>query len=322
MDHAASIIGLGVMGQRMLGNMARDAGFEACCAWDPDPSACAKTAAAYPSVAIAPSAEAAINHAQTTVVYIASPPMAHREHALAAIAAGKAVYCEKPLGVDLADSRALVDAARAARVVNIVNFSLASALATAEVERALADGVCGSVTGIDIILHFSQWPREWQVDAASWLSRRAEGGFTREVLSHWIYLSERLFGAATLHAAHAQFPAGDAAETQLVASLSAGGVPITVLGSVGGAGPDRVEFTLWGSRASYRIVDWNRLVRSTGDEWTAELAQIADPREAGYERQLENAARAVRGDEHSMPDFAAALSVQTLIEAMLDGRRE
>lgn len=308
------------MGQRMLGNMHRYPGFEVRSAWDPDSDACARTAAAYPNVTIAPSAEAAIDDAQTAVVYIASPPLAHREHALTAIDAGKAVYCEKPLGVDLANSRAMVDAARSAGAVNIVNFSLASALATGEIERALAHGACGDVVGIDIIAHFSQWPRAWQIDAASWLSKRAEGGFTREVLSHWVYLSERLFGAATLRTADARFPPGDGAETQLVATLVAGAVPVTVLGSVGGAGPDRVEFTLWGTRASYRIVDWNRLYRSDGDDWKPELTHVSDPREAGYERQLANAACAVSGDAHSMPDFEAALSVQTLIEAMLADR--
>ena len=322
MDHKATIIGLGVMGQRMLNNMARYEGLMAGCAWDPDAAACAKIAARYPDLHIAESPKAAIEDPSTRVVYIASPPLAHREHALAAIAAGKAVYCEKPLGVDVAESRALVEAATSAGVVNIVNFSLASAAATSAVERALADGECGEVVGVDIIVHFSQWPREWQMDAASWLSKRAEGGFTREVLSHWIYLSERLLGAATLRLASAHFPPGDGAETQLVASLDISGLPLTVMGSVGGAGPDRVEFTLWGSRASYQIRDWNRLYRSTGHDWREALGHIEDPREAGYELQLANAARAVAGERHSMPDFAAALSVQTLVEAMLaDGAR-
>ncbi len=322
MDHKATIIGLGVMGQRMLDNMVRYEGLVAGCAWDPDTAACQRIAAQYPDLHIAKSAEGAMGDPSTGVVYIASPPLAHREHALAAIAAGKAVYCEKPLGVDLAESRALVEAATSAGVVNIVNFSLASAVATAALERARADGECGEVTGVDIIVHFSQWPREWQMAAASWLSKRAEGGFTREVLSHWIYLSERLFGAASLRSASARFPPGDGAETQLVASLDISGLPVTVMGSVGGAGPDRVEFTLWGSRASYQIRDWNRLYRSTGHDWREALSHIEDPREAGYELQLANAARAVAGERHSMPDFAAALSVQTLIEAMLaDGAR-
>ena len=51
-----------------------------------------------------------------------------------------------------------------------------------------------------------------------------------------------------------------------------------------------------------------------------ELTHIDDPRELGYQLQLENAAAAIAGDDHSMPDFDAALSVQVLIEQMLESR--
>ena len=210
-SHATTVIGLGVMGQRMLRNMEQYPGFDAVVAWDPDPHACRRTTELYPSLRIADSAAAAIGDPGTRVVYVASPPPAHREHALA----------EKPLGVDVAQSRELADAARAAGVVNIVNFSLASAVATAAIEESQAAGTLGEPTGVDIIVHFSQWPREWQMDAASWLSRRAEGGFTREVLSHWIYLTERLLGPATLERSFARFPPGDGAETHLQAALTA-----------------------------------------------------------------------------------------------------
>ncbi|MDX1434226.1 MAG: Gfo/Idh/MocA family oxidoreductase [Gammaproteobacteria bacterium] len=318
MKHPVSIIGLGVMGQRMLTNMHKYAGFAPVVAWDPDEGACRRTAEQYPRLEIAADAAAAIEHPATRVVYIASPPRSHEAHALAAIAAGKAVYCEKPLGVDVAASRRMTETAEASAAVDIVNFSLASAAATTEIERRLARGEAGELAGVDIRLHFSQWPRAWQMDAAGWLSRRAEGGFTREVLSHWIYLTQRLFGALTLHRASARYPGGDAAETHLVARLEADGLPVSVAGSVGGSGPDLVEYTIWGSRTSLRVFDWNRLFSSTGGEWQAELTHIADAREAGYELQLAHAARAVAGETHTMPGFADALAVQVLIEAMLE----
>jgi predicted dehydrogenase len=49
-------------------------------------------------------------------VYIATPPKLHREHALLAIAAGKAVLCEKPLAASVEDAQAIAKAARAANV--------------------------------------------------------------------------------------------------------------------------------------------------------------------------------------------------------------
>jgi len=325
MTHKTSIIGLGVMGQRMLTNMTDHDRFKVVAAWDPDAAACARTRERFPDVRIADNAADAITDAQSSVVYIASPPVAHREHALSAFAAGKSVYCEKPLGVDLTASSDLVDAADRCGNVNIVNFSLASAAATREIERQLGGGELGPIVGVDICLHFSQWPRAWQMDAASWLSLREQGGFAREVLSHWIYLTERLFGEAVLDGAHVTYPAasnkspgnGGLAETHLLARLSVGSLPVTVAGSIGGTGPDRIEYTIWAEQRSCRIHDWNRLLISDGGPWQEVLTHLADPRETGYTLQLDNAAAAFSRQPHSMPAFEDALRVQVLIEALL-----
>ncbi len=305
------------MGQRMLASMAVNRQFSVLSAWDPDAGARRNTRELYPKIRIADSPADAIDTDGTGVVYIACPPVWHKESAIAAMQAGKAVYCEKPLGVDVAQSRELVEQAQEAGVVNIVNFSLASAAAVREVEKRLAAGSLGDLAGVDVRVHFSRWPREWQMDAASWLSYREQGGFAREVLSHWVYLSERLFGRAQLCRAAARFPDRERAETHLLADLQAGGLPVSVAGSVGGVGPDRVEYTIWGSRLSCRIVDWNRLLTSTGGDWQPQLTHIDDPRQLGYQLQLDNAAAAISGASHSMPDFADALSVQILIEDML-----
>jgi predicted dehydrogenase len=317
MAHGVSIIGLGVMGQRMLGSMALNARFSAVSAWDPDAGARDHTRRLYPQIRIADSAEDAISGQDTEVVYIACPPVWHKEYAVAAMEAGKAVYCEKPLGIDLAQSRDLVERARRAGVVNIVNFSLASAAAVTEMEKRLQAGALGELAGVDVRVHFSQWPREWQMDAADWLSYREQGGFTREVLSHWVYLTERLFGRAELRSAAARYPGDKLSETHVIADLQVGSLPVSIAGSVGGAGPDLVEYTVWGSRQSCRIVDWNRLFTSDGGQWQAQLSHIDDPRQLGYQLQLDNAAAAIAGGDHSMPNFADALSVQTLIENML-----
>jgi len=317
MTHKVAVIGLGVMGQRMLGNMAEHELFDVISVWDPNAEACKSTQATYPSVSVASDAEALVADPSVEVVYIASPPATHKEHALAAMARGKAVYCEKPLGVDVSESRDLAAQADASSSCCIVNFSLASAHAVTLVEQKLRDGTLGDIAGVDIRLHFSNWPRDWQMDAAGWLARRAQGGFAREVLSHWVYLSERLFGPATLKHRATRYPEGDGAETHLHAELDCSGVPISVAGSIGGVGPDRIEFTVWGEKESCRVFDWNRLQVSRGDAWEEAMTEIEDPRELGYRLQLDNAASAFSGKEHTMPGFGTALSVQMLIEEML-----
>jgi predicted dehydrogenase len=58
------------------------------------------------------------------VVIIATPPADHAPMALAAIAAGKHVFCEKPLATSLPDATAVVQAARAHRVRLSVDYVL------------------------------------------------------------------------------------------------------------------------------------------------------------------------------------------------------
>lgn len=53
---------------------------------------------------------------EVDVVYVATPAGVHREHALAAIAAGKAVLIEKPFAASSEEAREIVRAAREARV--------------------------------------------------------------------------------------------------------------------------------------------------------------------------------------------------------------
>ena len=59
-----------------------------------------------------------------TAVHITSPNDVHAEPGGRAIAAGKHVICEKPLGVDSAETAELVARAAEAGVVNAVCFNL------------------------------------------------------------------------------------------------------------------------------------------------------------------------------------------------------
>ncbi len=316
-QHRTAVTTTRFMGQRMLGNMHKYPGFTPVIAWDPDTDACRATRERYPDLEIAADAAHACTLADVDCVYIACPPRFHAEHALCAFEAPKAVWCEKPLGVHIAQSTALTEAAVRSGQKHIVNFSLASAMATGELERAVTSGAFGDIQHIDLRLHFARWPRDWQAAAASWLAFRHEGGFTREVVSHWVYLTMRVFGMPALRSSQSRFGDGELAETHLLALLDVAGVPFSIAASTGGVGPDIVEYTVQGSRQGFRIRDWNVPLVSDGKTWTSIRTDVADPREAGYATQLDNAANAIAGKAHSMPDFRTALDVQRLIEAML-----
>ena len=312
-----AFIGLGIMGHRMLTNMIAHGGFALVGGWDPSPAARARTEAAFPQLPLVETAAEIIADARVQVVYIACPPAAHAEHARAAIAAGKTVFCEKPLGVDLAESRALVRAVEDSNTPNAINFPFADGQAANAIDAALQDGALGAIAGAELRLHFSRWPRDWQENAA-WLAERAEGGYVREVFSHFVYLVQRLFGPAELIDASVRYPADPKlCETHFLARLDCGGVPISAAGSAGGAGPDQIEFTVWGAERSYRLWDWNRLQSSAGGPWRDELTELEDPRQDGYLRMLDNFRAFLAGEPHSMPSFRDALAVQVIVEEIL-----
>jgi predicted dehydrogenase len=75
----------------------------------------------------------------------------HRELVSAALAAGKAVYCEWPLGRDLADARAMATLAVQQRVRTIVGLQARQAPAIEFVRELLRDGYVGEVLSTTMI---------------------------------------------------------------------------------------------------------------------------------------------------------------------------
>src|SRR3954471_2230220 len=79
------------------------------------------------------------------VVDIVTPNFLHKEIAMAAIAAGKHVYCEKPLALNAADAQEMYEAAQQAGVKTLVGFNYLRNPAIAEARRLIADGVLGDI---------------------------------------------------------------------------------------------------------------------------------------------------------------------------------
>ena len=87
-----------------------------------------------------------VNDPAVEAVVIATPQETHREIAEAAFKLGKPVFCEKPLGASLDESAAMVAAAEAAGVVNMVGFNYIRTPASQFARQLIADGVIGEIT--------------------------------------------------------------------------------------------------------------------------------------------------------------------------------
>ena len=314
------IIGLGVMGLRMLARMTEHARVRAVVAWDPNPLAVAEARQRYPSLRIAASPAELIAAPGLTGVYIASPPRSHLAYAHQGFDAGLAVFCEKPLTVDFAEGRRAIARIEAEQRRAAVNFSLASSPGLAAMTAAVRDGSIGAPERVEIELAFDQWPRGWQAAAGRWLAERAEGGFAREVLSHFVFVLQRALGPATVEASRPDYPAdGVSSERALTARLKAGGVPVAVAARVGGSQPDFNRMTLVGSAGAIELHDWFGLRRRRGGgDWIAERTAQSN-RQIGQTAQLDQLLAMTEGRAHTLPGFAEALAVQETIEAILEG---
>jgi predicted dehydrogenase len=314
-----AIIGLGIMGRRMLANALTHPRFEIHGLWDPSPASVAKARELMPGAPIAASAAAAM--AGADVVYLACPPGPRKAHALAAIAAGQGLFLEKPLGTDVGESRDLVARLQSGRLGAVVNFTQASSRGFEALQRAIDAGETGELVGIDIVVTYPAWPRAWQVDA-DWLRLRAEGGYTREVISHFLFLAGRFLGPLRLCTASPRYPADPIrCELDMLARLeTADGRPVSVLGTTGGRQPDRQEVTVKGTRASFQFREFYQLWRSDGGPWTEAIDwSHEDPRTSALQRQLTELDKWLQGQPHRLATIEEALDVQVLIEGMLAG---
>jgi predicted dehydrogenase len=141
--------------------------------------------------------EKAVRRPDVDLVVIATPPDLHREVALAAIGAGKHVFCEKPLARSAGEAEEMCRAAEKAGVVHVVGFNLRKAPALAQAARMVRDGSLGEV------LHFSgRYFQDHGRDpsrSASWRydSARAGSGAVGDLGSHLLDLAGALAGEIT-----------------------------------------------------------------------------------------------------------------------------
>jgi predicted dehydrogenase len=311
-----AIIGLGIMGRRMLEHMVRHEGYRPVALWDPDAAACEAAKQIAPEAVVPQTAEVAIAAADR--VYRSCPPVPRKAYALAAAGQGKAVFLEKPLGVDVAESEDLVTRLAASGVPAAVNFTQAAGKALTDVTAAATDGRLGDLVGVDIVVTYGAWPRSWQ-KAADWLRFRAEGGMTREVISHFLFFSERVLGPLELVSAYPSYHDDPAlCETHLLARLETRDAwPVTIMASVGGAQPDRQELTIKGTRTSRRISEFYIDAVSDGGEFVETAPRPQDPRAESLRAQLDDLLLCMKGQPNRLATPAEALRVQKLVEAML-----
>jgi predicted dehydrogenase len=296
--------------------------------------------------AVYTSFEAMLAECGLDVVVVATPNDLHHSQTLAAIEAGAHVVCDKPLALDSAQARDLLDAATRRGVRTIIPFWLRFVPALVRARELLAGGSLGPPAFVDVRFLNCGWgdpegPMRWQFERA-----RAGSGALSNIGSHAIDALHWLGGdvrricattAITVGVRH--WPDGrearpDADDTAAFVAELANGAPVCFLAS-------HVAYT---TRSAFSLA-----VHCRAGSVTISLdTTAADPRghltvmrrgdEAPHDEPLPASAHApangglvdgpynaiarelidaIRERRAASPDFADGLRVQDTIDAAL-----
>ncbi|GHA36629.1 myo-inositol 2-dehydrogenase [Devosia pacifica] len=107
---------------------------------------------------------------EVDVVSITTPNALHPEMAIAALEAGKHVWCEKPMAPAEADAARMRDAARAAGTAAILGYNYIQNPMIRQIERLLHEGAIGAVTHMRI-----EMDEDFMADASSPFGPKSDG---------------------------------------------------------------------------------------------------------------------------------------------------
>ena len=137
-------------------------------------------------------------------VSITAPNHLHREVALAAAAAGKHFWCEKPVGRSMSETADVSAAAETAGVRTIVGFNYRQAPAVQHAARLIATGALGPVRQYrsQFVAGYAANPQ----GALSWRFLRSFGGqgVLGDLMSHAVDMAQFLLGPIERVVAHVE----------------------------------------------------------------------------------------------------------------------
>lgn len=289
--------------------------------------------------------QALVADSKVEAIVIASPQETHRAIAEAAMALGKPVFCEKPLAETLGDARAMVAAAEASGVVNMIGFNYIRTPASQFVRKLLADGAIGDVTWFrgehtEDFLADPQEPHSWRCDGLA-------NGNMGDLAPHPINAALALMGPiaevmAEVETVHHTRPGGEVTNddhAQIMCRFASGVKGHIYSSRVATGRKMGYAYEIHGTKGAIRFdqEDQNAvwLYRATGPEATRGFTKIltgpAHPdyepfclgpgHGTGYQDQIIIEAKdfltAIASGQSAWPTFRDGLAVAEVVEATL-----
>lgn len=135
----------------------------------------------------------AINDEKTDIVLITTPNQFHVPLVEKAAAAGKAIFCEKPLGMNGADAKKALDAVRRYHTISMVGFVYINNPAVVEARRIIESGEIGEVVAFQ-----GRYDMEYSADPEiphRWRDYDEVSGALGDIGAHMMAISDFVTGA-------------------------------------------------------------------------------------------------------------------------------
>ena len=135
-----------------------------------------------------------IDDSDIDVVHITAPNKMHYQVAKAALKAKKHVICEKPLTLDLNESKELVELAKEQKVINATTFNMAFYPMVRQAKAMVARGELGN-----IFLVHGRYLQDWLSKDSdyNWRVESKYSGKSRvvgDICSHWMHMAQMVSG--------------------------------------------------------------------------------------------------------------------------------
>jgi predicted dehydrogenase len=150
-------LGVGWIGRNRMESLVASGAGSVHAIADTEPTRAAEAALLASDARCGASLGALLEHDLDGVV-IATPTALHAAQCIQALERGVAVFCQKPLGRTAAETRAVVDAARAAGRLLGIDMSYRYTAALQAVREVVRSGTIGNVFAADLVFHNAYGP--------------------------------------------------------------------------------------------------------------------------------------------------------------------
>lgn len=142
-DPGVAVVGCGYWGQNLVRNFKELGVLRAVC--DPHPQALERAKHMAPDTLVAPDFETIINRDDIPAVVISTPAETHEKLAIAALRAGKDVFVEKPMALNVAQGTRMRDAAQGSGRILMVGHLLEYHPAVVRLRELVDGGALGRI---------------------------------------------------------------------------------------------------------------------------------------------------------------------------------